>query len=328
MTGAIRYEIEHTSRYRYAAGVRQCVMLLCLEPREDRGQRLLHFEIETQPPARPNREQDCFGNIRHVFDMHRAHQVLEITARSVVERVPSPPLPERLGEGAWEEIRSDAGSFADWDFTHPSPLIRPSPALAAFAGRHRIEPGNDPLDSLLHLSDTLYHRLRYIPGTTSAESPVEHVLETDQGVCQDYAHVMIAVARSWGIPARYVSGYLHVTGQSGEQSPGNATHAWVECRLPEIGWIAFDPTNRSLAGEGHVRIAVGRDYRDVSPTRGIIQGGGDTRLEVDVEVRADTGGNGPAPAGPESLGELSRQGLERSEGIDSDVHSWRDAPEG
>ena len=284
MTGAVRYQITHLSRYRYTERVRQCVMLLCLEPREDRRQRLLHFEIGTQPPSSLHREKDSFGNARHVLDIRRGHRVLEITARSTVESRPPGALPQRLGAGDWDEMRALGGSFADWDFMHPSALIRPSPALAAFTDRHRIEPGSDPLESLLRLSDTLYRRLHYIPGATSAESPVDHVLQTDRGVCQDYAHVMIAIARSWGIPARYVSGYLHVTGQSGVHLPDNATHAWVECRLPELGWTGFDPTNQSLAGEGHVRIAAGRDYRDVSPTRGIIQGGGKTRLEVEIAL--------------------------------------------
>ena len=94
------------------------------------------------------------------------------------------------------------------------------------------------------------------------ESPVDHVTaDTDRGVCQDFAHVMIAIARSWGIPARYVSGYLHVANRTGEHLPDNATHAWVECRLPRLGWIGFDPTNQSLAGEGYIPIAAGRDYR-------------------------------------------------------------------
>ena len=137
MTGVVRYEIEHVSRYRYTAPVRQCVMLLCLKPREDQGQQLLHFEIETQPPACLNREEDCFGNTRHVLDIHRSHQVLEITARSTVEAAPPLPLPARLGAGAWEEICALGGSFADWDFTHPSTLIRPSSALAAFIDRNR-----------------------------------------------------------------------------------------------------------------------------------------------------------------------------------------------
>ena len=290
MTGAVRYHITHVSRYRYSARVRQCTMLLCLEPREDRRQRLLHFEIETHPAGSLNREKDSFGNTRHVLDIRQAHRCLEITARSTLEATPPGALPERLDAGAWDEVRVPGGSFGDWDFMQPSALVRPSPALDAFVDRHRIEPGDDPLESLLRLSDTLYHRLQYVPGATSAESPVDHVLHTDRGVCQDYAHVMIAIARSWSIPARYVSGYLHVTGQSDGRLPDNATHAWVECRLPGLGWTGFDPTNRSLAGEGHLRIAAGRDYRDVSPTRGVIHGGGEARLEVDVQVRTAAGG--------------------------------------
>lgn len=285
MAGAVRYEIEHISRYCYTAPVQQCVMLLCLEPRKDRGQRLLNFEIETQPPASLTRTTDCFGNARHLLDLHRAHQTLEIATRSTVEATPTPPLPKHLPTGAWEALGAREGSFADWDFTHPSALVRSSPALAAFVERHRIAPLDDPLESLLQLSHALHHCLHYIPGSTSAESPVEHILETGRGVCQDYTHLMLAIARSWGIPARYVSGYLH-SAQSGEQALNNATHAWVECRLPELGWVGFDPTNQHLAGTGNVCIAIGRDYRDVSPTRGILQGGGATHLEIEVRMRA------------------------------------------
>ena len=287
MTGAVRYEIEHLSHYSYTAPVQQCVMLLCLEPRQDRGQRLIDFEIETSPPANLSRETDCFGNTRHLLDLHQTHQTLEITTHSTVEVASAPPLPAHLHSGAWEAIRSRRESCADWDFTHPSALVRPSPALTEFVARHGIGPEDDPLESLLQLSHTLHGCLQYIPGSTTAESSVEHILETGRGVCQDYAHLMIAIARSWGIPARYVSGYLNPTDPSGEQAPSNATHAWVECRLPELGWVGFDPTNQSFAGEGgKVHIAVGRDYRDVSPTRGVLQGGGETRLEVDVRVNA------------------------------------------
>ena len=296
MAGVVRHEIEHVSRYRYASRVRRCVMLLCLEPRRDRGQRVLQFAIETRPPGGLSRERDSFGNARHVLDVHDAHRVLEVTARSTVESTPAPSLPKRLSASAWQEIHTLGASFACWDFVRPSPLIPSTAALSEFVERHRIKPGGDPLESLVQLSETLHRRLLYIPGTTSAESPVDHVLRTDRGVCQDFTHAMIAIARSWGIPARYVSGYLHVTGRTGEHVPENATHAWVECRLPRLGWIGFDPTNRNLAGAGHVRIATGRDYRDVSPTRGIVHGGGEARLEVDVRVRTDDGADGTAEA--------------------------------
>ena len=148
-----------------------------------------------------------------------------------------------------------------------------------------IKVGNDPLETLLRLSDTLYRSFRYVPGSTSMVSPIEHILESRQGVCQDYAHVMIAIARSWHVPARYVLGYLYIDGQGGEGTPQTATHAWVECRLPDLQWIGFDPTNRCLADERHVRVAIGRDYRDVTPVRGIFVGSGEARLAVGVRVR-------------------------------------------
>ena len=132
--------------------------------------------------------------------------------------------------------------------------------------------------------DSFTASFSYVPGSTSAASPIDDILQSGCGVCQDYAHVMIAVSRSWGIPSRYVSGYLSETGQPGGQAVGNATHAWVECLLPDLGWIGFDPTNVSPVDQRHVRIAVGRDYQDVSPTQGVRQGGGETNLEVDVQI--------------------------------------------
>ena len=126
----------------------------------------------------------------------------------------------------------------------------------------------------------------YVPGSTSASSPIDDILESEEGVCQDFAHVMIAIARSWGVPARYVSGYLYVTGQSGEQAPAAGSHAWVEYWSPGLGWTGFDPTNHCLADERHIRVAVGRDYHDVAPVRGVLQGGSEPRLEVEVRVES------------------------------------------
>ncbi len=259
-------------------------MLLCLKPRGDGGQRLRDFKIETSPPASLTSETDCFGNVRHVLYMHREHDGLEISARSTVEPAVPDPLPGSLGTQAWREILSWSESADYWDFTRPSALARPSMLLDEFVSRKGIERGDDPLEGLLRLSRRLHRSFSYVPGSTSAASPIDDILQSGRGVCQDYAHVMIAVARSWGIPSRYVSGYLSETGQPGEQAVGNATHAWVECRLPELGWIGFDPTNVSLVDQRHVRIAVGRDYKDVSPTQGVRQGGGETNLEVDVQV--------------------------------------------
>ena len=287
----VRYNIKHVSCYRYGAPAQSCVMTLCLRPREDQGQSLDGFEIKTEPAAVLNAQTDYYGNTHHVFNLHQEHDALRIVMHSDVRSAVPDPLPLALERDAWSEARSWSSSFEYWDFASPSALTRPTPALAAFIDRHQIAPVADPLTDLLRLSSTLHRAFRYEPGTTTAESTTERILETGCGVCQDYAHVMIAIARFWGIPSRYVSGYLADASLNAETSVG--THAWVECRLPEIGWLGFDPTNNALADEQYIRVGIGRDYRDVSPTRGVRHGGGETQLEVDVLVRCLEG----SPAG-------------------------------
>ena len=286
MSEAVLYRIEHVSRYTYSLPIRHCMLSLCLKPRSDAQQRLVAFDLATDPPAAFNSETDVFGNTKHVLNVHGEHGSLELVTRSTVQRERPAPLPDSLAADAWTEVRSWRDAFDCWDFTHPSVYARPSPALAAFVDELNIAAGDDPLASLLRLSDTLHRSFEYVPGSTSAASPIEETLRSRKGVCQDYAHVMIAIARSWGVPARYVSGYLYVEGQDGESALQYASHAWVECRLPGLGWVGFDPTNRCLADERHIRVGVGRDYHDVAPVRGIFLGGGSTRLEVEVRVRA------------------------------------------
>ena len=290
MSNPVLYQIEHISRYTYSSPIRHCMLSLCLKPRNDDQQRLLAFDLNTEPPTVFNSETDVFGNTKQVLNVHGEHDSLELVARSSVERQRPARLPDSLGASAWEEVLSWRDSLDYWDFTHPSVYARPSPTLAAFVDELSIKAGDDPLESLLRLSDTLYRSFQYVPGSTSAASPIEETLKSRKGVCQDYAHVMIAIARSWCIPARYVSGYLYVEGQDGEALLQYASHAWVECCLPGQGWVGFDPTNRCLAEERHIRVGVGRDYHDVAPVRGIFLGGGSTRLEVEVRVRA--GGRG------------------------------------
>ena len=284
MGGVRRLEIKHTSRYRYNGPVSHSVMRLCLKPLDDARQRLLRFHVETDPPAALSQETDSFGNSKHLLTLHHEHNSLEISSTSAVETAKAPSLPSALPNDAWEEIRSWQNSFRLWDFTHPSAYVHPSDALGTFVEETDLRPGDDPLESVLRLSDTLHRAFQFAPGSTSAVSPIEHILETRQGVCQDYAHVMIAIARSWGVPARYTSGYLYA-GSWEEESLSSASHAWVECLLPGLDWVGFDPTNRGLAGQRHVRLAVGRDYKDVTPTEGIIHGNAQSTLEVQVGVR-------------------------------------------
>ena len=283
MAATTLYEISHVSRYSYASPMRGCVMSLCLTPRDEPRQRLWSFELSTAPPSSMNPETDSFGNTKHVltFTVSTRRWRLPPSRRSRTEASAQPSGP--LGAGAWEEVRSWRDSFAYWDYTHSSALTRPSAALDDFVARMNLRAEGDPLEALTALSDALPQRLRIRPGEHVGGLAIDHILETGRGVCQDYAHVMIAIARSWGLPARYVSGYVPL--ESGSTVLTSASHAWVECLLPGLGWTGFDPTNGRLPGESHVRVAVGRDYQDVAPTQGVLLGGGDSTLEVDVRMR-------------------------------------------
>lgn len=290
MTSArpLRYDVEHRTRYEYSDSVRGCVLLLCLQPAPASGQSVRRFEIETVPAASLSPERDCFGNRRHVLNLHRRHEKLVITSRFRAERDAGLPTREsgEKAAGGLEEARSVGQLPEYWHFVEPSALARPSPALEDFVRGEGFRPEDGPMESLVRLSDGIRERFEYEPGSTAADSPIECLLESGRGVCQDYAHLMIAIARSWGIPSRYVSGYLHNTGRAGERVTAGASHAWVECWVPGAGWVGFDPTNTTFSDERHIRVAAGRDYADVSPTRGVFQGAGDARIAVSVIVNA------------------------------------------
>ena len=283
MPDAVRYDIEHVSRYLYPSPVRHSVMSLCMKPHDGSGQRLLSFDVTTVPPSSLNAETDGFGNTKHVLNIHREHTNLEIIARSTVETTPAAPLPDALGPGAWDDVRSRTGTFTHWEFTRPSAFARPIPALAAFVERQGIGPTDDPLHSLLHLRDSIHHSFDYVPGSTTAVSPIDHILETGQGVCQDYAHVMIAIARSWR--AHTIRFGLRVR-QEGRYERASVGHPRLGGVLPPRTRLdGVRPHNPDLSNERRVRVAVGRDYDDVSPTRGVFVGEGDSLLEVSVRMR-------------------------------------------
>jgi hypothetical protein len=184
----------------------------------------------------------------------------------------------------WSRYNSFNLSDDHFDMLEPSKFARPSPELLSFMKIADLEkPAGDPLSALKTLQRGIYDSFDYEPGVTEVNSPIEVALEQRRGVCQDYAHIMTAVARVWGVPCRYVSGYLYHKG-SRDRSAANATHAWVEAYLPSLGWVGFDPTNNIMAGERHVRAAVGRDYADVPPTRGTYKGGADSELSIAVSL--------------------------------------------
>jgi transglutaminase-like putative cysteine protease len=168
-------------------------------------------------------------------------------------------------------------------------MTAPTPLLDAFIaeqglGLETIRSVADPMTALRHLAKVLYTAFDYDQDETDVDSPIDHVLTTRRGVCQDFAHVMLSIVRSWGIPCRYVSGYLFHEKGSQERSVADASHAWVEAYLPSLGWIGFDPTNNVLASERHIRVAIGCDYSDVPPTKGIYKGAAEGELAVAVKV--------------------------------------------
>ena len=287
-----RYHIRHELEFRYDAPVRGSVMTLFLSPVRDRRQQLRSFSIETDPGGAVFEFRGPFGNRGHFFDRPGHHRALRIVARSRVEVSPPEAVPGDPGPGSWEALASEIRAPGLWLMLQPSRFAQPSSAaLARFVSARGIEKRDDVMGSIRALLARIYEAFEFSPGITAADSPIEHILETGRGVCQDYAHVMISVLRGWGVPTRYVSGYL---GPHGDLTSTNESHAWVECWLPGSGWRGFDPANNCDCDERHVRAAVGRDYADVPPVRGVFRGSANSALAARVEVVRD-GQDGTEP---------------------------------
>jgi transglutaminase-like putative cysteine protease len=280
-------EIRHLTQYRYAAPVRESVMELWVQPQKSASQRLISFELEIDPAAQLFSYADPFGNAVYHFDAPQPHDQLTMRSHALVETEPPELLPEALDMGEWERLKSEFVRGECFDFLRPHGFAVPTPALDAFIHAFELDQlrRTDPLTATRHLCQALYEALEYEAGVTRADSPIDVALEAGRGVCQDFAHIMLAVCRGWGLPARYVSGYMFTDRESGDRSDPDATHAWVEVFLPSLRWVGFDPTNNTPAGERHVIVAVGRDYADVPPSRGVFKGDADSELAVGVTVR-------------------------------------------
>jgi transglutaminase-like putative cysteine protease len=280
-------EIRHVTEYHYAGPVRESVMELWMQPQKGGAQRLVSFELDVDPPARLFSYADSFGNAVYHFDVPQPHRTLRIEARAAVETDPRVDLPAAMDYGEWDRLRSGFVQSETFEFLQPHGYAVETPALHAFTEKRGINAlrRHDPLTALIKLNEAIYSAFDYVPGITEADSPIDLALESGKGVCQDFSHVMLAICRSWGLPARYVSGYLFTDRSEGDRSDPDATHAWVEVFLPSLRWVGFDPTNNMLAGERHVAVAIGRDYGDVPPSRGVYKGEEDSQLVVGVSVR-------------------------------------------
>ena len=280
------YSIRHLTKFRYETPVSESVMETRMHPRNEANQRCLTFHLAVSPRCRAFSYRDYLGNHVHHFDIPGQHTQLVIIAESLVDLQTPPPLPASLDPGAWDEIDALVHEGDYWEMVLPSEFAKPTHSLLKLAAQLNVQRRDDPLTVLRELNSSLYSSFEYALKSTRVDSPIDDAIRTRQGVCQDFAHIMIALVRTLNIPCRYVSGYLHRRVEDHDRSAEDATHAWVEALLPHLGWVGFDPTNHLIATDRHVRTAIGRDYADVPPTKGIFRGKTASELSVAVRVTA------------------------------------------
>jgi transglutaminase-like putative cysteine protease len=286
----MRYSIRHVTTFEYDAPIAESVMELRMRPATTGAQRCLQFDVTVEPEARVFAFQDSRGNWVHHFNVPQRHERLTIAAQAQVDLESPAPLPGALPHDAWTEVDRQGADGEDWDFRHESAFTPWSDALIGFAdslasARRRDV---DPLTTVRQVMAAIHREFEYVPKSTRVDSPVDEALAARRGVCQDFSHIMLATLRRLGLPCRYVSGYLapRDVDRTGSRSAPIATHAWVEVKLPGIGWIGLDPTNNDEAGTRHISVGIGRDYADVPPTRGVFKGRSSSTLSVSVGISA------------------------------------------
>jgi transglutaminase-like putative cysteine protease len=276
------YSIRHTTTFRYEPAVRESVMEVRLQPRSEAQQRCIKFQLDVDPSAHIMEYRDFMGNSVHHFDIAQTHRELQVKAVSLVEVQAGTP-PAASSSGDWADLDAAVAADDHWEMLLPSQFARSATELETLASDLKCtQRRGNPLDLVTELNQAIYQSFSYVPNSTRVDSPIDEALRTRQGVCQDFAHIMIALLRPLRIPARYVSGYLFHAEEKQDRSLEGASHAWVEVLVPRLGWTAFDPTNNLVGGDRHIRVAVGRDYADVPPTRGVFKG--DTQSELIVAV--------------------------------------------
>ena len=285
------YRIFHRTTYEYKHPVSVGTHVACLKPRALPHHQLAHSELRIQPrPATRTERVDFFGNLLCFFTIQEPHRELVVEARSeVIMDGNGTPWPKLAL--AWEEAvkvvpndHSPAGLEA-YQFGFESPRIRVRPEFASYA-LQSFTPRRPMPEALLDLTARIHKDFRFDSKATSVRTPIEEVFKKRRGVCQDFAHLQIACLRSLNLAARYVSGYLRTYPPPGQPRlvGADASHAWVSAYCPGIGWLDVDPTNNLVPSNGHVTLAWGRDYGDVSPLRGLILGGGAHKLHVGVDL--------------------------------------------
>jgi len=268
-----------------------------LQPRSEAEQRCLSFTLDVEPAANILQYHDFAGNAVHHFDIAGSHTQVKVTAQSTVE-VQNAPAPRASDTGDWADLDALVAAGDHWEMLLPSHFAHSSDQLEHLAQQLGCERRGSPFALLTELNEAIYRLFAYVPQSTKVDSPIEEALQARQGVCQDFAHITIALIRRLKIPCRYLSGYkFHRDEKNKDRSLDGASHAWVEALVPGIGWVAFDPTNNLVGADRHIRVAIGRDYADVPPTRGVYKGESQSELSVSVSVSpADT--VAPEPTAP------------------------------
>jgi transglutaminase-like putative cysteine protease len=291
MSNQVSYKILHRTTYKYKYPVSLGNHVACLKPRSSPGHRLTHSELTIYPiPATRTERMDYFGNVQCIFTVQEPHRELVVEAKSEVA-VDQTTAFTSAAEIPWEEAvrqipedRSPA-TLEAYQFSFESPRIRIRPDFAAYA-LESFTPGRPIGEALLDLTARIHRDFRFDAKSTNVRTPTEEVFKKRRGVCQDFAHLEIACLRSLNLAARYVSGYLRTSPPPGKPRlvGADASHAWVSAYCPGAGWLDVDPTNNLVPSTGHVTLAWGRDYSDVSPLRGLILGGGSHTLKVAVDM--------------------------------------------
>ena len=289
----MNYRIVHRTTYKYKYPVSVGNHVACLRPRSLPRHILKQSELEIKPkPANITERVDYFGNVLCFFLVEEPHDELIVEARSEVEMnenaaawpQQSPPWEEvvRILKGDHQPATLEA-----YQFRFESPRIGPRPQFAAYA-LHSFTEGRPMHEALLDLTARIHADFRFESKATTVRTPVAEVFEKRHGVCQDFAHLQIACLRSINLSARYVSGYLRTYPPPGKPRlvGTDASHAWVSAYCPGAGWLDVDPTNNVAPSDGHVTVAWGRDFGDVSPLHGLILGGGPHTLKVSVDLEA------------------------------------------
>lgn len=266
----MRLKVEHTTRFVYDTPVREAYVELRLRPLDAGGQSCLGFSLVTEPKGPVHGYRDRHGNdVRH-FDSLGSNHELVVRATSEV-----------LTPEAFADPEAGLSPLDAFDYLAPTDYTPHSEPVRVFAAPHAV-PG-EPMTTILALISAIRARLRYEKGATDVRTAADQALARGRGVCQDFAHLMLASCRSLGIPARYVSGYVLPGGDLGDQA---ASHAWVDLFVSGAGWISLDPTQGRPQTSQYVRVAVGRDYAEVPPTRGVYKGPAQETLAVEVRVAA------------------------------------------